>query len=290
VSGEAFADYCRRRAAAAVAARLPRYITTFDASPRHGFIPLGNDWTKTLFDGPFYVREPSGTLPATNLVFVQSRDGNTGADDPGTLGGGDTDKHLVYEGLSRVLADAVLSGASTARGDETVLSIWHPELVALRLAHGQPRHPAQVVVTRSGNLPFDSGLMFTTPDLRAFVIAPSRTARTVRQRVAERPWIDVIDAGDELSLTRAMQELATRGMRIVSAIGGRRTAGALIDEGLVSDLYLTTAPRSGGEPQTPFYHGPPLPLDRLVEKVGTGEEAGVRFEHFAFEQVHRVHL
>ena len=30
-----------------------------------------------------------------NLVFVESREGNTGADDPSTLGGGETDQHLI---------------------------------------------------------------------------------------------------------------------------------------------------------------------------------------------------
>jgi len=49
-------------------------------------------------------------------VFVQSRDGNTGARDPSSLGGGDTDKHLIYEGLSRVASDAVVAGAETIRG------------------------------------------------------------------------------------------------------------------------------------------------------------------------------
>ena len=39
-----------------------------------------NAWTRTVFDGPFYVSRPRDPqLPATSLVFVQSRDGNTGA-------------------------------------------------------------------------------------------------------------------------------------------------------------------------------------------------------------------
>ena len=47
-------------------------------------------------------------------------------------------------------------------------------LAALRLARGRARHPAQVVVTRTGNLRFDDGLMFQEPELRVFVI--TRTA------------------------------------------------------------------------------------------------------------------
>ena len=47
-------------------------------------------------------------------VFVQSADGNTGARNPADLGGGETDKHLIYEGLSRVDVDGVLAGAATS--------------------------------------------------------------------------------------------------------------------------------------------------------------------------------
>ena len=45
------------------------------------------------------------------------------------------------------------------------------------------------------------------------------------------------------------------------------------------DLYLTTSPREGGEPNTPFHDGPPLDTRPVVEKSGNGPEAGVRFEH-----------
>jgi hypothetical protein len=48
----------------------------------------------------------------------------------------------------------------------------------------------------------------------------------------------------------------------------------------VRDLYLTTSPIEAGEPHTPYYEGPPLPLRRIVEKAGQGPEAAVRFEHF----------
>ena len=156
-----------------------------DAPPAHGFTPLGNEWTRKVFDGPFYVRESAGALPVTSLVFVQSRDGNTGADDPGTLGGGDTDKHLIYEGLSRVLADAV----------------------------------------------------------------------------------------------RAMRALRARGIAVVSAVGGRRTARWLLRAGVVHDLYLTTSARSAGEPDTPLHDGPPLSSEIVLEKRGRGRDEGVRFEH-----------
>ena len=55
------------------------------------------------YDGPFHLPALVGTLvPCVSLVFVQSRDRNTVTDNPEDLGGGPLDKHLLYEGLSRV--------------------------------------------------------------------------------------------------------------------------------------------------------------------------------------------
>src|SRR5690349_12020523 len=249
-----FEQYAQRREREALAVTLPRYETVRDAAGSE-MIAIGNDWTAQLFDGPFYrSRTPAQPgLPIVNLVFVQSRDGNTIADDPQQLGGGHTDKHLIYEGLSRVDADAVLSGSITARARSLVLSVWHPELVKLRMSLGRPRHPMQVIVTTAGDLPFDEGLMFQEPDLRSCLIAPSSAVSPLRVRAARVPWVDIIDAGEPLSLRRGLEQLADRGVRVVTAIGGRRTSQSLLEERTVADLYLTTSPVSAGEPETPFY-------------------------------------
>lgn len=261
-------------------AHLPGYRTVF-ASPDPDMAAVGNDWSCALFDGDFYrcSTPAQPDLPIVSLVFVQSRTGNTVAENPGLLGGGDTDKHLIYEGLSRVDADAVLSGATTARARNLVFSVWHPELVALRRARGQARHPAQVIVTAQGNLPLDDGLMFTEPSLRTFLIASSSAVPALNARLKDRPSVHVIDAGEPLSMTRAIRELYASGVRVVSAVGGPRTATTLLNERLVTDIYLTTSAIDAGEANTPFYTGPPLRTHRVVEKAGREEETGVRFEH-----------
>src|SRR5262245_22740856 len=104
-----------------------------------------------MFDGSFYMSAaPDAALPAVNLVFVRSRERNTAAKDPAVRGGGEADKHLIYEGLSRVAADGVLGGAGTIGSGDIVLSIWKPELVELRASLGLPRHPVQIVGTIRG--------------------------------------------------------------------------------------------------------------------------------------------
>ena len=72
--------------------------------------------------------------------------------------------------------------------------------------------------------------------------------------------------------------MKARGIATVSAIGGRRTATALLDERLVQDLYLTTGPNNGGEPNTPMFKGE-LDAATVLAKAGTGSEEGVSFVH-----------
>jgi riboflavin biosynthesis pyrimidine reductase len=245
------------------------------------FRAIGNTWSRTRFDGDFYRSTYVNLdIPVTNLVIVESREGNTGADDPATLGGGQTDKHLIYEGLSRVDADAILAGATTARSDELIFSVWHPQLVALRRDLGRTRHPAHVIVSSRSALRIETALMFQVPEIPVYLVTTSDAASSLRLQVVTRPWIQVIDAGQPLSMRTALRELRSRGIETVSAIGGRATARALLRERVVHDLYRTTSPKAGGEPHTPLLDAP-LNAPAVVIKKGTGPEEGVRFVHDA---------
>ena len=53
---------------------------------RRPLVEIGNDWSRSLFDG--------------------------GANDPSSLGGGATDTHLIYEGLSRLKLALACRGGS----------------------------------------------------------------------------------------------------------------------------------------------------------------------------------
>jgi 5-amino-6-(5-phosphoribosylamino)uracil reductase len=272
-----FEAFAARKGAEACAARLEPWKTG-DERPGADQAAIGNAWTRALFGGDFYLSPAKAPgLPSTNVVFVQSADGNTGAANPSSLGGGETDKHVIYEGLSRVAADAVLSGAETLRGGDLVLSVWHPELVALRRTLGLPRHPVQIVASLRG-IPLDSGMMFNLPDLRVIIVTVPDAAGVMRDALRIRPWIETISMASPNDLSAAFRELHTRGVRRMSTIGGRTVARALIDAALVDDLYLTTSAKAGGEPNTPL-DPRPLKGDPIVRKHGTGADAGVRFEH-----------
>jgi riboflavin biosynthesis pyrimidine reductase len=238
---------------------------------------MGNAWTRSLFDGGFHLSRIPDTRPACSLVFVQSADGNTGAKNPSELGGGETDKHLIYEGLSRVAADAVLAGAETIRGGHIVFSVWHPELVALRTSLGKPRHPRQIIATLRG-LDLTNALLFNVPGIPVFVVTTKVWADSMQAEFAARPWITPIVMPDAGALRGALEQLRASGIERISCVGGRSVATQLIDAHLVDDVYLTTSPKPGGEQGTPMY-SKPLGMDVIVRKQGRAKEAGVIFEH-----------
>jgi riboflavin biosynthesis pyrimidine reductase len=274
---ERFRQLADRKQREAVSAAISPFTTEIDRDG-DGVAAIGNDWSRALFDGPFYVSPPqSADLPSTSLVFVQSRDGNTGAKNPSTLGGGEADKHLIYEGLSRVAADAVLAGAETVRGGDIVLSTWHPELVALRASLGRPRHPIQIVATLRG-MNFD-GLIFNVPELRVILLTVPACTDLMLTALADRPWITPIVMATTRDLVHAFRDLRARGIETISCVGGRTLAGQLFDAGLIQDVYLTTSAQAGGEPNTPM-RDKPLRGDLVVRKHGTGRDAGVVFEMF----------
>jgi 5-amino-6-(5-phosphoribosylamino)uracil reductase len=273
-----FARFADRKAAAAMGAPLSPYVTDFER-PDADMVPVASEWTRGMFDGPFYLSPAvARELPAASLVFVQSRDGNTGAKNPADLGGGRTDAHVIYEGLSRVAADGVLAGAETIRGGDVLFSVWHPEIVRLRGALGLPRHPAQIVATLRG-LSFDDALIYNVPDVRVLVLTVPDCARSMQGGLAPRPWITPIVMRDAHDLRAAFAGLHRAGLSRISIVGGRTIARALVDAGLVTDLYLTTAAEAGGEPNTPLFTRP-IARHVIVRKHGTGEETGVRFEQW----------
>jgi riboflavin biosynthesis pyrimidine reductase len=272
-----FRAYEARKTANALASRPPGFTTEFDRAPA-GLVAIGNAWSRRLFDGAFYLSPPpSPTRPACSLVFVQSKDGNTGARNPATLGGGDTDLHLIYEGLSRVGADGVMAGAETIRGGNMVFSVWRPELVELRASLGKPRHPIQIIATLRG-LDLDHALLFNIPEIQVVVVTVGDSTRLMRAAFDSRPWITPVVMPRPTDLPWAFERLRALGIERISAVGGRHIAAQMIDAGLVQDVYLTTSPKTGGEPNTPFFPRPPNG-DVIVRKHGQGVEAAVVFEH-----------
>ena len=274
-----FDEIAASRTREAATARIESLTTVFQRFGAGDRCGVGNAWTREHYGGDFELMNPPDGRTAVSLVFVQSRDGNTVAADPAALGGGDTDKHLIYEGLSRVAADAVLAGAGSVYRT-AFFSVWHPDLVALRHQLGLPRHPAQVVISQRGHLD-DDALLFNVADAPVFLIAGNDVISARAAWLRARPWIHTIPlvADDLPSVFDCLR--VSHGIRRMSAIGGRVTASRLVDAGVVQDLYLTTTARNGGELGTPWYSGAHHPrLELLTKKRWTDMGSVLAFEHF----------
>jgi riboflavin biosynthesis pyrimidine reductase len=259
--------------------QVRRLITVEDHSSRWPVTSIGNNWTRIYYDGPFHLFERPADRPAVSLVFVQSRNGNTAADNPSDLGGGPTDKHLIYEGLSRVAADGVLAGASTV-GRSVFFTVKHPQFVALRRELGLPRHPAQLVLSEQGRIDFTSRV-FSTPDVPVFLLAGDQCVRRCSMAVQRRPWITMLPTnGDLVTTLRKLRQ--DHGINRISAVGGRHAATSLVDAGVVQDIYLTTSAIEAGEPNTPWYAGERMPaLEVIVRKIEDVSERPIVFHHLA---------
>jgi riboflavin biosynthesis pyrimidine reductase len=275
-----FAAYCREKAWAAERAALVPFQTWSEDLVGVDLLPLGSLWTRTWFDGPFYrsagPRAPD--LPAVTLVHDWPPTDPHGEGGPGP-DADDTARHLIHEGLARVDADAVLGGLGVVREPHFVGSVWHPELVALRTSRGLSRHPLQIVVSESGRLPFDECLLFDEPSLRVVIVTATRAVDALSERLRSRPWVRVLDAGQPLSLRRALTTLRAEGVAVVSALGGRRVSSTLLADNLVTDLYLTSVGESGQAHPRDIHDGPPVLHRRVLAKTSARGTRQVRFEH-----------
>ena len=272
-----FQRFVRDKEAEAESACVERLATVFDKRADQPACGIGNAWSQTHYGGDFRLLDPPGQT-ALSLVFVQSRDGNTGGGDPSALGGGATDRHLIYEGLSRVAADAVLAGAGSLH-PKAFFSVWHPELVALRASLGLARHPAQIVISRRGTLDLDT-LLFNVPEVPVTLLGGDECLLSHRSALGVRPWIRQVRLGGD-DLGPILQQLRhEQGIRRISAIGGRYTATRLVDQKLAQDIYLTTTAYAGGASGTPWYSGARSPrLTVLTEKAWFERGATALFQH-----------
>jgi len=278
IEDDAFRQFAAQKTLAAATAGIERLSTVFDwrdASRVHG---IGNEWTRLHYGGDFGLVRSDQTQSAVSLVFVQTKHGNTAGPNPSTFGGGATDQHLIYEGLSRAAADAVLAGSGSVHRD-AFFSVWHPDLIALRASLGLPRHPAQIVVSKRGRVDFDA-LLFNVPHLRVFLIAGDECVARHASTLEARPWVRLIPL-QGLDLGLAFERLRLEdGIQRISAIGGRSTATQLVDAGLAQDVYLTTTSLEGGRPGTPWYSGPVPPrLTAITRKEWDEGGLPVVFDH-----------
>lgn len=150
----------------------------------------------------------------------------------------------------RAECDAILVGANTIRRDNPRLMVRSPARRDARVAAGRPATPLKVTLSRGGDLD-PTALFFTTGEVEKIVYTTSNAVDTLRQRLGAVATI--VDAGDPVSLTRVLADLAERGVGRLLVEGGSSVHTALLTAGLADELQLVVAPFFVGDRTAPRF-------------------------------------
>jgi riboflavin-specific deaminase-like protein len=173
--------------------------------------------------------------------------------------------------LLRTQVDALLAGTETLRIERYGAPIQEPRLTEIRVAEGRPRQPHAVVVSRTGDVPFEIPL-FDDPTVSvilyipASAVIPTCAARVVRHEI---PPGD----GDLVAVMRSLRR--DHGVRSLLCEGGPALFNSLLVQGLVDELFLTLAPTlvGGAEVGVTVGDGPaavqPMRLAWALESDGS---------------------
>ncbi|MDQ3811326.1 MAG: dihydrofolate reductase family protein [Chloroflexota bacterium] len=200
-----------------------------------------------------------GARPYLAINMVATLDGRAAVGGTATGIGTPLDRRLMRE--LRAEADVVLHGAGTVRADPLSARV-PPELVQERLARGQPPQPTGAIVTASGDLPREH---------------PYYETRTLIYVLSEQ-GVDIPVGSIEVvrapRIEDVVLDLGQRGASRIVCEGGPRLNAALLQAGLVDELFLTLAPKlAGGHEPLTIVHGgafgEPIQLQlRSVERHG----------------------
>lgn len=176
------------------------------------------------------------TRPYVVCNFVATADGKATAEGRTALLGGDGDRAAFR--LLRTQVDAVLAGTGTLRVERYGALVRDERMQDIRVSEGRARQPLAVVISRSGDIPFDIPLF---ADARATVVVytapqatiPDTAAQVIRHELPGGP-------GD---LAAALRSLRTEhGVRALLCEGGPALFSAMLGTDLVDELFLTLAP------------------------------------------------
>jgi 2,5-diamino-6-(ribosylamino)-4(3H)-pyrimidinone 5'-phosphate reductase len=205
------------------------------------------------------VSPPGERRPYLAINMVASVDGRATLNGSAIGIGSPADKRLMRE--LRAEADVVLHGAGTVRADPLSARV-PPDLVPRRLANGLTEQPLGAIVTRSGNVPAEHPYYESATVI--YVIGPAQV------HVAATT-VEVCHVAD---VTAVVDDLYARGARRILSEGGPTLNAALLEAGLIDEIFLTIAPKllGGAEPLTIVKGGDfgviGLELRSLVELEG----------------------
>jgi riboflavin biosynthesis pyrimidine reductase len=169
----------------------------------------------------------------------------------------------------RTFADAVMIGAGTMRVERYDRMIPVPRLRGYREQIGLPPDPLTVIVSRSMDLPWDAGL-FSDGQGKVLIATASTQAPP-----ATATEVEVLRFPTEVDFGALLGQLRhERGVESLVCEGGPTVLHALVEAGLVDDLFLTTNPLLVGSGERSLMHGAlpqPVPAELVWALEAEGE-------------------
>ena len=177
--------------------------------------------------------------PFLFLNMVSSADGRAWFEGRTEGLGSEADTLLLTE--LRALADAVLVGTGTVRAEGYGTMVRNAERVARRRAAGLAPTPPAVLISRSGDIPWGAGL-FAAADQPVIVYSGAELAPPPDVAAP----LEVVRLEDPTPRA-ALADLRSRGVRSLLCEGGPTLNCALLEAGVVDELFLTLSPLISGE-------------------------------------------
>jgi len=204
--------------------------------------------------------------PHVLLNMAATIDGRAAVDGVSGPIGGSAD-HEWFHAL-RSSVDAVMVATGTLRSERYGRLVRVPERRAARAAAGLAEDPLAVVLTRSGDVPWEAP-MFAAPEQDIVVFGPARPLASID--------VEVVEETDERAI---LHHLRDRGIRSVLCEGGPTLNASLLRAGLVDELFLTIGPLLAGGDAPRIVEGVvgerPTPA-RLMWVLEAGDELLLRY-------------
>jgi len=152
----------------------------------------------------------------------------------------------AFTHVQRLLHDAIMIGAGTAREDDPLMTVRLPGVEGVK--------PLRVVLDKKLALSPRSRLASTARETPLLVIAAADISDDARRAFAEATGAEVARVAtreDRLDLTAVLRLLAERGITRVFSEGGPRVAESLLAAGLADDVILHRGVKPLGRPGRP---------------------------------------
>lgn len=205
--------------------------------------------------------------------FVSSADGKAtvqGRTTPLSTGADQAVFHLL-----RTQVDGLLAGTETLRVSRYGLPVRDEHLQEIRVREGRAPQPLSVVISRSGDIPFDIPL-FGDPRCRVALYSPREAGPGCADQLTHHQT-----AADN-DLAAIMQSLRhEHEVRSILCEGGPMLFNALLSHGLVDELFLTITPAVVGGSELGITTGESLPGPQPMKLVWALECDGDLFLRYA---------